>query len=155
MRDHELFMREAISLAKLAAAQGETPVGAVVVRAGQIVGRGYNLRETHKDPTAHAELIAIRQASETLGGWRLIGCTLYVTLEPCIMCAGGMVLARLPALVFGAFDPKAGAVGSVMNVLAETKFNHQVAVTGGVLAPECGALLTTFFQELRSRSVRG
>jgi tRNA(adenine34) deaminase len=152
--EHDFFMREAIREAQAAAALGETPVGAVVVRAGEIVGRGHNLRETIKDPTAHAEMIAIRQASETLGGWRLIGCTLYVTLEPCIMCAGAMVLARLPALVFGAFDPKAGAVGSVMNVLAEAKFNHQVAVTGGVLAPECGALLTSFFQELRLRSRR-
>ncbi|MBT9155804.1 MAG: tRNA-specific adenosine deaminase [Firmicutes bacterium] len=146
---HEYFMREAICEAKIAASLGETPVGAVIVRAGQIVGRGHNLRETEKDPTAHAEMIAIRQASQALGGWRLLECTLYVTLEPCIMCAGAMVLARLPRVVFGAFDPKAGAAGSVIDVLTANEFNHCVETIGGVLSGECSALLKEFFLELR------
>ena len=149
--DHEFFMREAICEAKKAAAIGETPVGAVVVRDGVIVGRGHNRREADGDPTAHAEIVAMREASQALGGWRLTHCTLYVTLEPCIMCAGAMILARLPELVFGAFDPKAGAVGSVVNILTTVKFNHQVAVSSGVLAAECGTLLRSFFQDLRAQ----
>ena len=148
---NESFMREAISEAKKAAAIGETPVGAVVVCDGVIVGRGHNRREIDSDPTAHAEIVAMREASHALGGWRLTRCTLYVTLEPCIMCAGAMILARLPELVFGAFDPKAGAVGSVVNILTAVKFNHQVAISSGVLAAECGTLLRDFFQELRSQ----
>ncbi|MBT9176380.1 MAG: tRNA-specific adenosine deaminase [Firmicutes bacterium] len=147
--EHEYFMSEAIREAKIAASLGETPVGAVIVRAGQVVGRGHNLRETAKDPTAHAEMIAIRQASQVLGGWRLLECTLYVTLEPCIMCAGAMVLARLPRVVFGAFDPKAGAAGSVMDVLTANEFNHSVETIGSVLSRECSALLKEFFLELR------
>jgi len=148
-QEHEFFMREAIHEARIAADQGETPVGAVIARGGQIIGRGHNRRETDKDPTAHAEMIAIRQASQALGGWRLLGCTLYVTLEPCIMCAGAMVLARLPRVVFGAYDPKAGAAGSVIDVLTANDFNHAVEVTGGILADECATLLKEFFLELR------
>ena len=149
--EHERFMLEALAEAKKAASLGEAPIGAVVVRYGEIVSRGHNYRELGNDPTAHAEIIAIRQASRILGGWRLIDCTLYVTLEPCIMCAGAMVLARLPRLVYGAPDPKAGAAGSVIDLLQSDSFNHKVEVTGGVLADESGMLLKEFFQNLRKR----
>ncbi|MBS3873956.1 MAG: tRNA adenosine(34) deaminase TadA [Firmicutes bacterium] len=149
--NHEYFMREALVEARLAYELGETPVGAVVVRHNLVIARGHNFRENGLDPTAHAEVLALRHASQVLGGWRLLDCTLYVTLEPCLMCAGAMVLARLPHLVFGAHDPKAGVVGSVMNVLRDNKFNHQVAVVDGVLAEECGSLLKDFFSNLRQR----
>ncbi|MBS4055267.1 MAG: tRNA adenosine(34) deaminase TadA [Thermaerobacter sp.] len=149
--NHEYFMREALVEARLAYELGETPVGAVVVRHNLVIARGHNFRENGLDPTAHAEVLALRQASQVLGGWRLLDCTLYVTLEPCLMCAGAMVLARLPHLVFGAHDPKAGVVGSVMDVLRHNKFNHQVAVVDGVLAKECGSLLKDFFSNLRQR----
>lgn len=149
--EHEHFMQEALAQARVAAELGETPVGAVMVRDGVIIARGYNLRELGKDPTAHAEMIAIREASKVIGGWRLLGCTLYVTLEPCIMCAGAMVLARLPKLVFGAYDPKAGAAGSVIDVVTTNNFNHKVEVVGGVLAHESGMLLKEFFQNLRRK----
>ena len=142
-------MRAAMEEARKAAKIGEVPIGAVVVRHGEIVGRGYNLRETEKDPTMHAEMIAIREASARLGGWRLIGCTLYVTLEPCPMCAGALVQSRVEQVVFGASDPKAGCAGTLMNLLDEPRFNHQVPVTGGVLAEECGQLLKDFFRRLR------
>ena len=148
--EHEHFMLEALAEARAAAELGEIPAGAVMVHSGKIIARGHNLRELSNDPTAHAEMIAIRQASNTLGGWRLLNCTLYTTLEPCIMCAGAMVLARLPKLVFGAFDPKAGAAGSVIDVLTTNNFNHQVEVVGGVLAHESGMLLKEFFQDLRN-----
>lgn len=149
--NHEHFMREALIEARKAAALGEAPIGAVVVRDGAVVARGHNYRELGHDPTAHAEIIAIRQAATALGGWRLVGCTLYVTLEPCSMCAGAMVQARLPRLVFGALDAKAGAAGSVVELLQEPRFNHQVEVIGGVLAEESGQLLKEFFRELRSK----
>ncbi|WP_019123210.1 tRNA adenosine(34) deaminase TadA [Brevibacillus massiliensis] len=148
---HELFMQEAINEAKKAMAIGEVPIGAVIVRDGEIVGRGYNLRETKKDPTLHAEMIAIREASERLGGWRLIGCTLYVTLEPCPMCAGAIVQSRVEEVVFGAADPKAGCAGTLMNLLNDQRFNHQVPVVAGVLADECAGLLKRFFRELRKK----
>ncbi len=149
--EHEVYMRAAIEEANKAAAIGEVPIGAVIVRNGEIVGRGYNLRETKKDPTLHAEMIAIREASEKLGGWRLIGCTLYVTLEPCPMCAGAIVQSRIEQVVYGAGDPKAGCAGTLMNLLDEPRFNHQVPVVEGVLAEECGQLLKDFFRRLRQK----
>lgn len=151
LHEHELYMRAAIEEAKKAAALGEVPIGAVIVRNGEIVGRGYNLRETEKDPTLHAEMIAIRQASAKLGGWRLIGCTLYVTLEPCPMCAGAIVQSRVEQVVYGARDPKAGCAGSLMNLLGDDRFNHQVPVHSGVLAEECGQMLKDFFRGLRKK----
>jgi tRNA(adenine34) deaminase len=153
--DHVTFMRAAIEEAEKAAAIGEVPIGAVIVRGGEIVGRGYNMRETKKDPTLHAEMIAIREASERLGGWRLIGCTLYVTLEPCPMCAGAIVQSRIEQVVYGASDPKAGCAGTLMNLLDEPRFNHQVPVVEGVLAEECGQLLKDFFRRLRQKKQPG
>ncbi len=149
--DHETYMREAIAEAKKAWELKEVPIGAVVVRDGEIVGRGYNLRETGKDPTLHAEMIAIREASEKLGGWRLIGCTLYVTLEPCPMCAGAIVQSRIEQVVYGATDPKAGCAGTLMNLLDEARFNHQVPIVAGVLQEECSQLLKDFFRSLRKK----
>ncbi|EMT50121.1 MULTISPECIES: tRNA adenosine(34) deaminase TadA [Brevibacillus] len=149
--DHEKYMRAAMQEAEKAAALGEVPIGAVIVRDGEIVGRGFNLRETKKDPTLHAEMIAIREASARLGGWRLIGCTLYVTLEPCPMCAGAIVQSRIEQVVYGARDPKAGCAGTLMNLLDEQRFNHQVPVIEGVLAEECGQMLKSFFRGLRKK----
>jgi tRNA(adenine34) deaminase len=145
------FMEMALIEAKKAASFGEVPIGAVVVRNGIVVGRGYNLRERAKDPTAHAELVAIKEASKALGGWRLIGCTLYVTLEPCPMCAGAIVQSRVERVVYGVSDPKAGCAGTLMNLLQEERFNHQVEVTSGILAEECSMILKDFFRELRER----
>ncbi|NLY54550.1 MAG: nucleoside deaminase [Firmicutes bacterium] len=146
---HESFMREALVEAQKAYELGETPVGAVIVRGGAIIARAHNLRETRRDATAHAELLAIRQANELLGGWRLTRCTLYVTLEPCPMCAGAIVQARVPQLVFGAHDPKAGACGSVMDLVRDPRLNHQVEVCSGILADTSSQLLRRFFAELR------
>ncbi len=142
-------MREAIAEAAAAEAHGDVPIGAVVVRDGRALGRGHNRREVDADPTAHAELLAIRQAAATIGSWRLEGCTLVVTLEPCVMCAGATVLSRLDRLVFGADDPKAGAVGALYDVPRDPRLNHRVAVTRGVLAAECGELLRDFFRARR------
>jgi tRNA(adenine34) deaminase len=147
--DDAAWMREALVEAERALAHGDVPVGAVAVRDGKIVGRGHNCKEADRDPTAHAEMVALREAARTLGGWRLVGVTLYCTLEPCPMCAGAMVSARLPRLVYGADDPKAGAVGSVVELLRDPRFNHRVAVTRGVLAEEAQALLERFFAGLR------
>lgn len=147
----ERWMREAIKQAGLAEAVGEVPIGAVVVRRGEIVGAGYNLRETSRDPTAHAEMIAIRQASEHLDAWRLLECTLYVTLEPCPMCAGAILQSRLERVVYGATDPKAGCVGTLMDLLQDARFNHRLPWESGVLRDECGALLSNFFRRLRGR----
>jgi len=144
------FMQQAILLAQEAAAEGEVPVGAAVVKDGQIVGRGRNRRETGKSALAHAELEAIQNACETLGGWRLWECELYVTLEPCPMCAGAIVNARVRRVVFGASDPKAGAAGSVLN-LFDFPLNHRPKIQSGVLAEDCAKLLTDFFEELRRR----
>jgi tRNA(adenine34) deaminase len=149
---HKVWMDRAITQAKLARGAGDVPVGAVVVRDGEVVGQGHNRREADQDPTAHAELLALRSAARTVGSWRLERCTLYVTLEPCAMCAGATVLARLPELVFGAADPKAGAVGSLMDIARDPRLNHRVEVTAGVLADECGELLTRFFRARRARS---
>ena len=132
-----------------ACALGEVPVGAVIVQEGEIVATGFNRREIDQDPTAHAEIIAIREASSKLRSWRLNHTTLYVTLEPCAMCAGAMIQSRISRLVFGTFDPKAGACGSIGDVLSEPRLNHRVKVHSGVLAGECRAILQNFFQELR------
>jgi len=142
-------MREALAEAEQALAHGDVPVGAVAVRDGTIVGRGHNRREIDADPTAHAEMIALREAARALGGWRLVGVTLYCTLEPCPMCAGAMIAARLPRLVYGADDPKAGAAGSVVELLRDPRFNHRVSITRGVLAGEAQRLLERFFARLR------
>lgn len=152
--EHEKWMQSAIEEAEKAIKIGEVPIGAVVVKNGEIVGRGHNLRETAKDPTLHAEMIAIRQAAERLGGWRLIGCSLYVTLEPCPMCAGAIVQSRIERVVFGAADPKAGCAGTLMNLLEDERFNHRAEVIPGVMAEQCGSLLTHFFRELRERRKR-
>ena len=148
MSDHE-FMAAALDEARAAALAGEVPVGAVVVREGAIIARAANRTVRDQDPTAHAETLALRAASVATGSWRLVGCTLFVTLEPCAMCAGAIVLARVPRVVFGAADPKAGAAGSVLDVLAEPRLNHRPVVERGVLAIECAALLTDFFTSRR------
>ena len=142
-------MREALSLAAEAAAAGEVPVGAVVVKDGGIVGRGWNRPIGANDPTAHAEIVALREAATRLGNYRLVGCELYVTLEPCAMCVGAMLHARLARVVFGATDPKTGACGGVVSLSSEAKLNHQTAFEAGVLADECGSLLRRFFAERR------
>ncbi len=152
--EHLLWMREALNEAARAAALGDIPVGAVAVRDGVVIGRGHNCKEYTGDPTAHAEMIALREAARVVGGWRLIGVTLYCTLEPCPMCAGAMVQARLPRLVWAADDPKAGAGGSVMDLLRHERLNHRVEVIRGVLAEEARAQLAAFFEELRARGER-
>jgi tRNA(adenine34) deaminase len=146
---HERFMREALTWAQRAAELGEVPVGAVVVRDSEILSAAHNRRELDRDPTAHAEVLAIREAAAQLGAWRLTGCTLYVTIEPCPMCAGAIVLSRLSCLVYGADDPKAGACGSLMDITRDERLNHQVEVISGVLAPDCAALLKEFFASRR------
>lgn len=146
--DDIFYMDAALELAREAAADGEVPVGCVIVRNGQIVGQGRNRRETGHSALAHAEIEAIGQACETLGGWRLWDCTLYVTLEPCPMCAGAIINARIPRVVYGASDSKCGASGSVCNLFS-MEFNHHPQVEKGIREEECGALLTTFFQDLR------
>ena len=145
------YMRAALDEAFRAYDIGEVPIGAVVVRRGEIIGRGHNRRETWKDPTAHAEILAIQEACRRLGGWRLTEATLYVTIEPCPMCAGAIVLARIPRLVYGAQDPKAGAVDSVVDLVRREELNHRVDVTSGVLEEECRAVIQRFFRELRNR----
>ncbi len=145
----EEAMREALALAREAAERGEVPVGAVALFEGRIVGRGANARESAKDPTAHAELLAIQGAARSLGRWRLTGVTVVATLEPCAMCAGSMVLGRIDRLVYGAADPKAGAVGSLMDMSQDARLNHRFAVERGVLAEECGELLRAFFRARR------
>jgi tRNA(adenine34) deaminase len=146
----EDFMTVALELAATAAALGEVPVGAVAVKDGQIVGRGYNRREVDRDPFSHAEFNAMREAAQAVGAWRLTGVTIYVTLEPCAMCAGALVQSRVSRLVFGASDPKAGAVGSLYNLAADPRHNHRVDVTGGVMGEACSVALKTFFAGLRA-----
>src|SRR5512138_1448254 len=153
--DHETWMREALALAREAGERGEVPVGAVAVCDGRIVGRGANARESAHDPTAHAELLAVQDAARTLGRWRLTGVTVYVTLEPCAMCAGAMVLARIDRLVLGANDPKAGAVGSLMDLSQDPRLNHRFPVERGVLGDEAGELLRTFFRARRNGGGNG
>jgi tRNA(adenine34) deaminase len=147
----EHFMRLALREAERAREEGDVPIGAVVARAGEIIAVGRNERELRQDPTAHAEILALREAAETLGSWRVLDTTLYVTLEPCAMCAGAIVLARVPRVVFGASDPKAGAAGSVLDVLGEQRLNHRPELVGGVLGGECGELLSQFFAARRAR----
>ena len=148
-------MRFALAEAEQAIAHDDVPVGAVVVRAGEAIAVGRNERERRQDPTAHAELLALQAAARALGSWRLLETTLYVTLEPCAMCAGAIVLARVPRVVFGTADPKAGAAGSVLDVLAESRLNHRPQVRGGVLAADCADLLVAFFAARRGRSGPG
>lgn len=152
-------MRVALQEANAAQELGEVPVGAVIVREGQLISTGHNLTHTDNDPSAHAEMVAIRRAAGVTGHWRLLDCTLYVTLEPCAMCAGAIVLSRVPKLVFGAMDPKAGMCGSLDNLVQDPRLNHRVELLSGVLERECGDVLRAFFRERRrlgrSRGVAG
>lgn len=148
--DDSHFMRLALDQAVAAFEADEVPVGAIIVKEGRILGVGFNQRETLKDPTAHAEMIAITQAANALGDWRLQGCTLYVTLEPCTMCAGAIVLARIDRVVYGTLDPKAGAVDSLYRVGQDSRLNHRFTVTSGVMQPDCAAVLTEFFRAKRA-----
>ena len=150
----EKFMRQAIKQAKKAYALDETPIGCVIVHEGKVIGRGYNRRNTDKSPLAHAEITAIRKASRKIGDWRLEKCTLYVTLEPCQMCAGAIIQARIPRVVVGCMNPKAGCAGSVLNLLRVERFNHQAELTTGVLEEECSGMMKQFFKELRARKKR-
>jgi tRNA(adenine34) deaminase len=147
--DEEYFMRLALREAERAGELGDVPIGAVVVRGGEVIATGRNERELRGDPTAHAEILALRAAAQALGSWRVLETTLYVTLEPCAMCAGAIVLARVPRVLYGASDPKAGAAGSVLDVLGDPRLNHRPEVWGGLLGDECGTLLSTFFAARR------
>ncbi|MFC0136330.1 tRNA adenosine(34) deaminase TadA [Staphylococcus petrasii] len=151
MANDEYYMNLAIEEAKKAQQLGEVPIGAIIVKDDEIIARAHNLRETAQQPTAHAEHIAIERASKVVESWRLEDCTLYVTLEPCVMCAGAIVMSRIPKVVFGAMDPKGGCSGSLMNLLEEPRFNHRASVVTGVLKNECGDLLRNFFRELRAK----
>ena len=149
MEEHEQWMRLALAQAEMAMGLGEVPVGAVAVRDGRVIGAGFNRKESDQDPTAHAEMFALREAAARLDNWRLIGVTLYCTLEPCPMCAGAMIQGRLSRLVYGAKDTRFGADGTIIDVLGQPAFNHRVEVVRGVLADEAGALLQAFFRRLR------
>lgn len=149
MTTHEKYMKEAMKQAKKAYALGEVPIGCVIVYQDSIIGRGYNRRNTDKNTLAHAEITAIHKASKKMGDWRLENCTLYVTLEPCQMCSGAIVQARITETVIGSMNPKAGCAGSILNILEMPEFNHQVQVTRGILETECSLLLSDFFKELR------
>jgi len=151
--DHT-WMKRALALSDRAAAEGEVPVGCLIVRGSEVVGEGWNRREAEQDPVAHAEIIAVRQAAKVVGFWRLEGCTCYVTLEPCPMCAGALVNARVERLVFGADDPKAGACGTLYDIVRDRRLNHRMDVKRGVLAEECGARLSDFFSRLRGQPSR-
>ena len=151
---HEKYMKDAIRQAKKAAALGEVPIGCVIVQNDRIIARGYNRRNTEGNTLAHAELTAIKKASKKTGDWRLEDCTMYVTLEPCQMCAGAIVQARIPRVVIGSMNPKAGCAGSILNILEMPQFNHMCSVTRGVLENECSRLLTDFFKELRNSKKR-
>lgn len=146
---NEKYMKEALKLAKKAEALGEVPIGCVIEYQGNIIGRGYNRRTTDKNTLAHAELTAIKKASKKMGDWRLEECTMYVTLEPCQMCAGAIVQARIPTVVIGCMNPKAGCAGSILNILQVPQFNHQVEIIKGVMEEECSEILTNFFKSLR------
>ncbi len=152
--DDTVWMRLALEEAALAILHQDVPIGAIAVFNGEVIGRGHNRREVDRDPTAHAELIALREASKVINHWRLDGVTLYCTLEPCAMCAGAMVLARLPRLVYATADPKAGAGGSVMDIIRHPRLNHQVAVESGILAEEASTLIVSFFAALRASGQR-
>lgn len=149
---HEKYMKDALKQARKAYALGEVPIGCVIVHQGKIIGRGYNRRNTDKNTLSHAEISAIRKASKVIGDWRLEECTIYITLEPCQMCAGAIIQARIPEVVMGCMNPKAGCGGSVLNILEMPQFNHQAAVVRGVLEQECSQMLKTFFTELRKRN---
>lgn len=149
---HEKYMKAALKQAQKAYALGEVPIGCVIVYEGRIIGRGYNRRNTDKNTLAHAEITAINKASKKIGDWRLEDCTLYVTLEPCQMCAGAIVQARIPEVVMGCMNPKAGCAGSILNILDMPEFNHQVKTVRGVLEEDCSQMLKTFFTELRERN---
>lgn len=149
LKEHERFMELALREAELALRQDEIPVGAVIIRDGIVIGKGSNQREMLQDPTAHAEMIAITAAAAHMGNRRLEGCAMYVTLEPCAMCAGAIVLAQLPLLIFGAYDPKAGACTSLYTITSDSRLNHRVHTVGGILEPQCGALLRDFFLKKR------
>lgn len=151
LTEEEKYMKEAIRQARKAWKLQEVPIGCVIVKDGKVIARGYNRRNTDKNTLAHAELQAIRKASRAVGDWRLEGCTMYITLEPCQMCAGAIVQARIPRVVIGSRNPKAGCAGSILNLLNIPAFNHQVELTEGVLEGECSAMLTDFFRELRER----
>lgn len=151
LQPHDRWMRVALDQARTAFEQDEVPVGAVVVHDDRIIGEGCNQRETLNDPTAHAEMIAITQAAESLGSWRLLDCTLYVTLEPCPMCAGAIVQARIPTVIYGTPDPKAGATHTLYQITSDVRLNHQAVVIGGVLREECRAILQEFFARQRSQ----
>lgn len=151
MTSDESFMKQAVKQAKKAYDKLETPIGCVIVHEDKIIARGYNKRNMKKNTLAHAEILAINKASKVLGDWRLEECTMYVTLEPCPMCAGAIVQARIPRVVIGSMNPKAGCAGSVLNLLQQDGLNHQVEVTKGVLAEECSGLMTSFFRELRKK----
>lgn len=144
-------MEEALAEAAIAAELGEIPVGAVIVKDGRIIARGHNMTETRKDPTAHAEMLAIREAAAVLGGWRLIGCEMYVTMEPCSMCAGALVWSRMEKLHIGAMDPKGGACGSIYNIVMNERLNHRMEVETGIMAEECSRIVKEFFRDLRHR----
>jgi len=146
---HEFFMRQALEQARIAESLGEVPIGAVIVRDNQIIATGHNRRIIDSDPTTHAEIIAIRSAARVVGDWRLSGFTLYVTLEPCPMCAGAIVLARIDRLVYGASDPKAGAVETLYQICSDERLNHRVEIVSGILANECAQLISKFFQRQR------
>lgn len=152
MTEQEKYMKEALRQAKKAYDLGEVPIGCVIVYEGKIIGRGYNSRNTDKNTLAHAEITAINKASKKMGDWRLEGCTLYVTLEPCQMCAGAIIQARIDEVVMGSMNPKAGCGGSILNILEMPEFNHQVIVRRGVLEEECQDILKVFFKELRERN---
>ena len=154
LTEDEKYMKEALSQAKKANALMEVPIGCVIVYEGKIIARGYNRRNTDKNTTSHAEINAIRKASKKLGDWRLEGCTIYITLEPCQMCAGAIVQSRITRAVIGSMNPKAGCAGSVLNLLEMQEFNHQVDVERGVLQEECSAMLSGFFRELREKKKR-
>lgn len=147
-------MEEALQEARKAAAEGEVPIGAVIVREGEIIARAHNQTEQDKDPTAHAEMLAIRKAAEYLGGWRLIGCSMFVTTEPCSMCAGAIVWSRIEKLYIGTMDPKAGACGSLMNIPQDSRLNHYVEIETGLMREECAGLMKDFFRKLRSEERR-
>ena len=150
-RGHEYWMRRAIAEAGKAQAKDEVPIGCVIVKDGKVIARGHNLRETLQDPSGHAELIAIKKAARKLGSWRLLDTVLYVTLEPCTMCMGAIILARIPTVVFGCYDPKGGAAGSLYDLSSDPRLNHNVELLPRVLESECSALLSDFFAELRKR----
>lgn len=153
MRDKEFFMKEALKEAGKAYSKGETPIGAIIVKEDKIIARAHNLRELNSDPTAHAEILTLRKAAKRLGGWRVLDCDLYVTLEPCPMCAGAIIQSRIKRLFFGAKDPKAGAAGSVVDLFSEERFNHKVEVESGILEEECSKILKDFFKELREGKI--